>query len=73
MISDWPLPVKAKSLNSFIGLVTFYNKFVPWFEHRLRPLRSLERLFHRCSIPIVDLRTFDEVVWSATYPSETDV
>ena len=22
---------------------------------------------------IVDLRTFDEVVWSATYPSETDV
>ena len=21
----------------------------------------------------VDLRTFDEVVWSATYPSETDV
>lgn len=52
MISDWPLPVKAKSLNSFIGLVTFYNKFVPWFEHRLRPLRSLERLFHRRSIPM---------------------
>jgi len=22
---------------------------------------------------LVDLRTFDEVVWSATYPSETDV
>jgi hypothetical protein len=22
---------------------------------------------------VVDLRTFDEVVWSATYPSETDV
>jgi hypothetical protein len=21
---------------------------------------------------VVDLRTFDEVVWSATYPSETD-
>ena len=24
-------------------------------------------------ITFVDLRTFDEVVWSATYPSETDV
>ena len=24
-------------------------------------------------LPLVDLRTFDEVVWSATYPSETDV
>jgi hypothetical protein len=24
-------------------------------------------------ITVVDLRTFDEVVWSATYPSETDV
>jgi hypothetical protein len=27
----------------------------------------------RISRSIVDLRTFDEVVWSATYPSETDV
>jgi hypothetical protein len=24
-------------------------------------------------LKLVDLRTFDEVVWSATYPSETDV
>jgi hypothetical protein len=24
-------------------------------------------------VSLVDLRTFDEVVWSATYPSETDV
>jgi hypothetical protein len=27
---------------------------------------------HRLRKIVVDLRTFDEVVWPATYPSETD-
>jgi len=35
--------------------------------------RVLNRHAHMWPPNLVDLRTFDEVVWSATYPSETDV
>jgi hypothetical protein len=51
LITDWPLPVTGQSLLSFIGLLTFYNIFCPWFEIRLKPLRSLERQYHRKAIP----------------------
>ena len=50
-IDKWPQPKLAESLISFIGLVTFYNWFIPWFETRIKVLRDLERSFHRSSIP----------------------
>ena len=37
----------------------------------IRGLRNLR--FESDGTIFVDLTTFDEVVWSATYPSETDV
>ena len=50
-IDNWPQPKLAESLISFIGLVTFYNWFIPWFETRIKILRDLERAYHRASIP----------------------
>jgi len=41
-------------------------------ELELEPSSPSVRTFARAS-SFVDLRTFDEFVWSATYPSETDV
>ena len=39
------------SHSSFIGLVTFYNKYIPLYDQLSRPLRELTKEFHRRSIP----------------------
>jgi hypothetical protein len=54
LITDWPLPVSGQALGSFIGLLTFYNCYCPWFEIRVKPLRRLERQYHRKPIPTPD-------------------
>ena len=51
LVADWPLPANGSALLSFIGLLTFYNIYCPWFEVRIKPLRKLERLYHRKAIP----------------------
>ena len=35
LINDWPRPTFAQSLSSFIGLVTFYNKYIPLYDQLL--------------------------------------
>ena len=57
LIADWPLPTTGQSLGSFIGLVSFYNIYCPFFEIRVKPLRSLERTHHRKPIPDVSWTT----------------
>ena len=52
LINDWPLPATSTSLNSFIGLVTFYNVFIPMFELRLNPIWKLCRRHHKQAIPL---------------------
>jgi hypothetical protein len=58
LITDWPLPATGQSLISFIGLLSFYNIYSPWFEVSVKPLRVLERQHHRLPIltrfPYVD-------------------
>ena len=51
LITDWPLPATGTALLSFIGLLTFYNTYCPWFEVCIKPLRLLERHHHRKPIP----------------------
>ena len=41
----------AQSLSSFIGLVIFYNKYIPLYDQLSRPLRELAKEFHRRSVP----------------------
>ena len=53
LIRDWPLPPHAISLLSFIGLCSFYSRYCPWFETNIKPLRKLQRFFHRQPIPIM--------------------
>ena len=40
-INDWPLPQTGDSLHSFVSLCNFYQKFLPLFEAKAAPLRSL--------------------------------
>ena len=53
MLTDWPQPTTGESLSSFNGLVTFYSKYIPWFETDIQPLRALQRKYHRQPIPLI--------------------
>lgn len=46
MITDWPLPATGQALHSLIQLRNFYNKYCPWLEIKLDPLRMLITLYH---------------------------
>ena len=53
LIKDLSLPPHVVSLLSFISLCSFYSRYCPWFETNIKPLRKLQRCFHRQSIPIM--------------------
>ena len=53
LIKNWPLPPHDLSLLSFIGLCSFHSNHVPWFESNIKPLRRLQRFYHRQSLPIL--------------------
>jgi hypothetical protein len=51
MITDWPLPATGHALHSLVQLCNFYNKYCPWLEIKLKPLRKLIKQYHRKPIP----------------------
>ena len=53
LIQDWYLPSHEITLLSFIGLYYFYHKYFPWFKTNTKPLRKLQRAYHRKDIPIM--------------------
>jgi Reverse transcriptase (RNA-dependent DNA polymerase)/Aspartyl protease len=40
-IAEWPVPQNLKQLQSFLGFLNFYRRFIPSFSHIARPLHSL--------------------------------
>ena len=64
LITNWPLPATGQSLSSFISLVFFYNIYCPFFEIRVKPLRSLERAHHQKSIPDVSWTSSLVSLWN---------
>ena len=53
LLQSCPLPPHGISFLSFIGLCCFYNRYCPWFEANITPLRKMQRLYHRNNIPIM--------------------
>ena len=51
LINDWPHLATGISLSSFIGLITFYSRYIPHTDIKLCPLRHLAKLHHCKSIP----------------------
>ena len=39
-VKEWPRPVKAEDLKSFLGLTGYYSKFVPDYSDIARPIRE---------------------------------
>ena len=40
-VRDWPVPKTSKEVHSFIGLVSYYHRFIPNFAKWLKPLNTL--------------------------------
>ena len=38
---DWPVPKTSKEVHSFIGLASYYHRFIPNFAKWLKPLNTL--------------------------------
>ena len=56
LINDWTVPAMGTSLASFLGLITYYGKYIPMYEQKSRPLRILAKAYHRKPIPDTYLR-----------------
>ena len=42
-VKDWPVPTNAKEVHSFLGLASYYRRFVPQFAKWANPLHDLIR------------------------------
>jgi hypothetical protein len=42
-VADWPVPTNRRELQSFLGFVNFYRRFVQDFSHHARPLFDLTK------------------------------
>jgi hypothetical protein len=38
---DWPMPSNKEEVQSFIGFINFYRRFIPGFSHHMRALFDL--------------------------------
>ena len=71
-VKDWPIPTMAKEEHSFLGLASYYRKFIPQFSKWANPLHNLIRPIattKKCArvklLPLAhNLPTFE---WTATH------
>ena len=42
-VRDWPVPKMAKEVHSFLGLASYYRRFIPKFAKLANPLHDLIR------------------------------
>ena len=40
-VADWPSPTNKKEVQSFVGFINFYRRFIPGFLHHARALFDL--------------------------------
>ena len=43
-VAEFPRPTDVKSIQSFVGLCSYYRKFIPNFTENARPLIQLTKL-----------------------------
>src|SRR5258705_9905457 len=58
-VMDWPWPAKVKDVQSFIGFVNFYQRFICNFSEIACPLHVLTHKSKDCSWPAAEQQAFD--------------
>src|SRR5258705_13856217 len=58
-VTDWPQPVKVKDVQSFIGFVNFYRRFIWNFSEITHPLHALTRKSKNWSWGAAEQQAFD--------------
>ena len=53
MINNWTLPRTGSTLYSFMGLISFYQRYVLYLEMSVKPLRRLIKHYFRADIPMM--------------------
>ena len=41
-VTEWKTPIKIKEVESFLGFVNFYLRFIKNFSHTVKPLNELK-------------------------------
>jgi len=41
-VKEWKVPMKIKDVESFLGFVNFYRRFIQNFSHTAKPLNELK-------------------------------
>ena len=42
-VRDWPTPKNVTEVQSFVGFINFYHRFIPYFSHVAGPLHHLTK------------------------------
>ena len=50
-VAEWPAPNNKKEVQSFLGFINFYRRFIQDFSHHACPLFNLTK--KRCQMPLV--------------------
>ena len=66
-VRDWPTPTSISELKGFLGLVTYYRRFIPSFSEMAEPLNYLTR---KQGVQ-VGTSTRESVLRTETSPHET--
>ena len=46
-VQDWPTPKNVTEVQSFVGFINFYHRFIPNFSHVASPLHRLTKRRNR--------------------------
>ena len=75
-VTDWPLPKSIKEVRSFLGLCSYYRRFVPSFAKIAAPLHALtanNATFHWSAACTVSFRMLKQRLTSAPILAYPDV
>jgi len=76
-VADWPTPTRVKEIQSFLGFVNFYRRFIRSFSDTARPLHALTRKSKKWSWGPPEQKAFEALKTAVTsapvlaFPSDT--
>jgi hypothetical protein len=60
-VTEWPVPTTRKEVQSFLGFVNFYRRFIKGFSHHAKPLFELTKKDRKWSWGKAEQSAFDEI------------